>query len=266
MSALVIACASHSDAILQANLARSPLIGAGVPLHVEQGAPSAAIAYNRALEATSAPIMVFAHHDVYLPPGWDALLHARLAELPHDWALFGSFGIGLDGAHIGPVWSSSLGMIVGRVPMTPQPVQGFDEMLIVLRRASGLRFDEGLPGWHMYGTDIVQTARAAGFGAYAGALPAVHNDRFHGVLGDDFTECYRFMQEKWSARLPLLTPITKITRSGLHLLRDRWRNRRSGDFRKTMAIGTDQPVETLAARCGWSDLTPVQAARHLSAK
>ena len=39
-------------------------------------------------------------------------------------------------------------------------MQSFDELLIVLRRDSGLRFDEGLPGWHMYGTDIVQTARA----------------------------------------------------------------------------------------------------------
>jgi len=182
MSQIVLACASHSEPILAANLGRSPLL-AEVPLHVERDAPSAAIAYNRALAATSAPVVVFAHHDVFLPPGWDSLLAARLAELPPDWALFGSFGMGLDGAPIGPVWSSSLGMIVGRVPMTPAPVQAFDELLIVLRRSSGLRFDEALPGWHMYGTDIAQTARAAGQGAYAGALPCIHNDRYHGSLG-----------------------------------------------------------------------------------
>ncbi len=84
-----------------------------------------------------------------------------------DWALLGAFGVGLDGAHIGPVWSSSLGMIVGRVPMAPVPVQSYDEMVIVLRRASGIRFDDGLPGWHMYGTDIVQTAPRRGKKAYA---------------------------------------------------------------------------------------------------
>ncbi|TXI06591.1 MAG: hypothetical protein E6Q73_00340 [Pseudorhodobacter sp.] len=255
MTQFDLACASHSPAILSANLGRSPLL-ATRSLHIESNAPSAAIAYNRALEATTAPVMVFAHHDVYLPPGWDGVLAARLAELPPDWAVFGSFGIGLDGAHIGPVWSSSLGMIVGRVPMAPAPVQAFDELLIVLNRASNLRFDESLPGWHMYGTDIAQTARAAGFGAYAGALPCIHNDRYHDALGTDFDEAYRFIQRKWADRLPIRTPITKISRSGLHLMRDRWRNRRSADFREGMAVGTDHPVEALAARCGWSRLAP----------
>lgn len=255
MSPFVIACASHSEAILSANLGRSPLLSQ-VPLHVERDAPSAAVAYNRALQATSAPVVVFAHHDVYLPQGWEDLLTARLAELPADWAVFGTFGIGLDGAHVGPVWSSSLGMIVGRVPMAPVPVQSFDELLIVLRRDAGLRFDEALPGWHMYGTDIVQTARAAGRGAYAGALPCIHNDRYHGALGPDFDEAYRFMQRKWAARLPLRTPITKISRSGLHLMRDHWRNRRTAEARQDMSIGTDHPVELLAARCGWSTLAP----------
>ena len=79
MSQIVLACASHSEPILAANLGRSPLL-AEVPLHVERDAPSAAIAYNRALAATSAPVVVFAHHDVFLPPGWDSLLAARLAE------------------------------------------------------------------------------------------------------------------------------------------------------------------------------------------
>lgn len=255
MTQFDLACASHSPAILSANLGRSPLL-ATRSLHIESNAPSAAIAYNRALEATTAPVMVFAHHDVYLPPGWDGVLAARLAELPPDWAVFGSFGIGLDGAHIGPVWSSSLGMIVGRVPMAPAPVQAFDELLIVLNRASNLRFDESLPGWHMYGTDIAQTARAAGSGAYAGALPCIHNDRYHDALGTDFDEAYRFIQRKWADRLPIRTPITKISRSGLHLMRDRWRNRRSADFREGMAVGTDHPVEALAARCGWSRLAP----------
>ena len=255
MTQFDLACASHSPAILSANLGRSPLL-ATRSLHIESNAPSAAIAYNRALEATTAPVVVFAHHDVYLPPGWDGVLAARLAELTPDRAEFGSFGIGLDGAHIGPVWSSSLGMIVGRVPMAPAPVQAFDELLIVLNRASNLRFDESLPGWHMYGTDIAQTARAAGFGAYAGALPCIHNDRYHDALGTDFDEAYRFIQRKWADRLPIRTPITKISRSGLHLMRDRWRNRRSADFREGMAVGTDHPVEALAARCGWSRLAP----------
>lgn len=255
MTTMTLACASHSDEILSANLLRSPEVISGqLACHVERGAPSATVAYTRALEATTADLVIFAHHDVYLPPGWTALLTRRLAELPDDWALFGAFGVGLDAAHIGPVWSSSLGQIVGRVPLAPVPVQSFDEMLIVMRRAAGLRWDTALPGWHFYGTDIVATARAAGRGCYAGALPTVHNDRYHDALGPDFTAAYRFMQRKWAAALPLRSPITKVSRSGLHLLRDRWQARKSAGFRAGMAMGTDTPVQILAERCGWARL------------
>lgn len=253
----VVVCASHSDEILNANLARSPLL-ASVPLHIERGATSAAQAYNRALDATTAPVVVFAHHDVYLPQGWDALLAARLAEvaaLDPDWALFGPFGVGLDASHIGPVWSSSIGLIVGRVPITPAPVQSYDEMVIVLRRASNLRFDPTLPGWHMYGTDIVTQARNSGLGAYAGALPCIHNDRYHDHLRDDFVECYQAMRKKWRVQLPLRTPIIKISRSGLHLYKNRWQDYRSERFRANMSVGIAHSPEVLAARCGWSDLT-----------
>lgn len=256
---ITIVCASHSDSILDANLARSPMIVDGtVPLHLERDATSAATAYNRALDATGAEIVVFAHHDVYLPQGWDRLLAAKLHDLEKidpNWALFGPFGVGLDASHIGPVWSSSIGLIVGRIPTEPARVQSFDEMVIIMRRGSGLRFDESLPGWHMYGTDIVQSARAKGLHAYAGALPTVHNDRYHEALKSDFVECYRAMQSKWRAELPLRTPIIKISRSGLHLYRNRWKDYSSADFRANMSVGIDQSPEKLAAMCGWSDLT-----------
>jgi hypothetical protein len=39
-------------------------------------------------------------------------------------------------------------------------------------------------------------------------------------------------------------------------MRDRWRNRHSAPIREGMAIGTDHAVEALAARCGWSHLSP----------
>lgn len=256
--ALVIAAASHSPAILNANLARSPLIASGaVALHVEADAPSASIAYNRALDATDAPLIVFAHHDVFLPLGWEEVLADRIAEvaaLDPDWALIGAYGIGEDYRAVGPVWSSSLGGFAGRVPLAPVKVQSFDELLIVLRRDAGLRFDEGLPGWHLYGTDIVQTARAAGRAAYAPGLPCIHNDRYHGALGPDYSACYRYMQRKWAAVLPIQTPVSKVTRSGLHLIRQNWRDRRATPILQQMAVGTDTLPEVFAARCGWSDL------------
>ncbi len=257
MTRFALIAASHQPAILADNLARSPDVTSGaLPLQVIRDAPSAAIAYNRGLAQTGAEIVIFAHHDVFLPKGWLALLEARLAALPPDWAVMGAFGIGRDGAHLGPVWSSSLGQIVGRVPLAPAPVQSLDELLIVLDTRAGLRFDAALPGWHMYGTDIVQTALAAGRGAYAGALPCIHNDQSHTALGADFDAAYRFIRAKWASCLPIRTPITKISRSGLHLLRDRWHRRRAAPVLEAMAVGIHHDPAHLAALCGWADLGP----------
>jgi hypothetical protein len=70
LTRMVIACASHSEAILDANLMRSPEVAAGeMPVQIKRGAASAAIAYNRALDATSdkvvtLPIMMSTCHPV----------------------------------------------------------------------------------------------------------------------------------------------------------------------------------------------------------
>jgi hypothetical protein len=236
----------------------SPVIAGGGVVHIERNAPSAALAYNRALDATEADIVVFLHHDVYLPEGWDKMLQTRLDELEArhpDWALAGACGVTFAGRVIGPVWSSSLGCIVGDVPMAPEPVGSFDEMLIVLRRSSGLRFDDKQPGWHLYGTDIVCQARAAGKGAYAVGLPCIHNDRFHDALREDFDECFRWMQKRWAEFLPIQTPVTRISRHGLNRIKERFALRKSLNHRASYAVDTGTSPSELARRCGWADLS-----------
>ena len=262
--AIVAAC--NNEAILNANLRRSPLLAeGGAPLHAEWNAPSAAVAYNRGLKATNAGLVVFAHQDVFLPRGWETVLAARIAEveaMDPDWALIGSFGVGLSGAHFGPVWSSSIGCIIGRVPTEPMEVQSFDEHLFVMRRAAGIEFDEGLPGFHLYGTDIVQTARKAGRRSYVAPLPLIHNDGYKEQLGPDYTECYRYMQAKWRDALPLLTPVSKISRHGLHLVRSRWKNFKYRKARRVEASPASVDPRLYASLCGWSDLTLSERSRQ----
>ena len=255
--AVVVAC--NDDEILESNLMRSPMIAlGGIPVHVERGAASAGIAYNRGLSATSAELVVFAHQDVYLPLGWETLLHARIAELQQsdpDWALLGSYGVDDTGAHYGPVWSSSIGSIIGRISPVPIAVQSFDEHLFVMRRSAGFAFDENLPGFHLYGTDIVQMVRKSGRGAYVMPLPLIHNDRFKGQLGNDYLEAFRYMQRKWKDVLPLVSPVAKISWHGLQLARSRWRNMRSRVSRREIAAPTECDPRVYADLCGWSDVT-----------
>jgi hypothetical protein len=268
MSDLVLCCNSHSSVIRAASLARSPCTKT-VGLHVEERAVSASTGYNRAIDASDEPILVFLHHDVFLPQGWDALLRARIAQIEAvdpNWAVLGAFGLAADHSGWGPVWSSSLGEIIGRVGLAPTPAYTVDEMLIVVRRASGIRFDDAMPGWHLYGTDLAQTAIAWGLGVYAGGLPCIHNDGFKGELGAEFDLCYRYMQRKWRSRLPLATPVSRITRNGLQRFRERRAARASFAYRQSLAMGISRDVELLAAACGWSDLTATaRSLEHLQA-
>lgn len=257
---IVIGVATHNLAVVESNLKLSPCVESGnIQLLIEFGSPSASIAYNRILDRSDAPFVVFAHHDVYFPFGWDTLLRARIKVISDkhpDWAIIAPFGVGYDLVGYGPVWSSSLGTIIGRVKNRPIPVQTVDEMVIVLRRDSGLRFDETLPGFHLYGTDIVQSALSHGKGAYAISLPLVHNDSFKSHLDDSFAAAYRHQSRKWCQRLPLYSPTTKISWHTLSLLRSRMMNARSRDLRQLMAASSQEDPRIYSELCGWGDLTP----------
>lgn len=270
---IAFVCASNNPQILRENLLRSPVIASGTyPLEVVENAASAACAYNTGLDRTDADIIVFLHHDVYLPLGWDALLVQRMAEVAAtdpDWALLGAFGIAHDTRGYGPVWSSSIGFIAGMVPDAPVPVQSFDELLFVMRRSAGLRFDEHIGGWHMYGTDIVCQARSKGMGAYSVALPLIHNDGYKPGLDRHFGAAFAQMRRKWPHFLPLKTPVIKITRSGRDLYKWRFNLWRSQRDRQAVAAPTARDPRDYARLCGWMDLRPNladQAAERVSDK
>ena len=251
-----IVVASNDETNLRRNLLISDCVSkAGVPVHVERGAPSAAIAYNRGLDATTAPIVIFAHQDVYFPPGWAERLAQVVAEVEArdpNWALISPFGMSADRAeHRGDVWTTSLSRRVGLPVTEPVPAQSFDELTIILRRASGLRFDETLPLFHLYGTDIVQTARATGLGAYVVNLPTVHNDGFHGRLGNDFAIGYHHVRRKWRKNLPIRTPVLWIDHFGLALTLNRLRAAYSYDRRKAIVGNTTTDPCVFSAQCGW---------------
>ena len=213
--------AVNDTAVLEANLRASPAIATDSGrLIVLRDQPSASIAYNTGLETTAARICVFAHQDVYLPFGWEKLLAKRVAELDSldpNWALAGLAGIDLNGNFAGRCWSTGLGREFGVQFDDPVPVQSLDELLIVLNRKSGIRFDPGLPSFHLYATDIVQTALSSGKGAYVIDAPVVHNSVPTPTLRGGYMQAYDYMRRKWRDRLPIITLVTRITRLGWNL-------------------------------------------------
>ena len=215
-----VAAVNRPD-ILAANLAASPaLIARPERLNIQRDPVSAAIAYNQGLDETRAEIVVFAHQDVYLPKGWDQMLMQAVGEIAaHDpaWAVLGLIGKTSCNRICGRVWSTGLAREVGDGTGLPAPAASIDELLIVLRRSSGLRFDPGLPSFHLYGTDIVQTALKAGYGAYIVDAPVIHNSRAVRSLQDGFAEAYAYLQKKLADRLPVPTLVARLDEDGRDL-------------------------------------------------
>ena len=127
-----------------------------------------------------------------------------------------------------------------------------DEIVLVLNRKAGLRFDEDLPGFHLYATDIILQARAKGYKAFVFDGPVVHNSRPNPNPFDrHFFAAYRHMQRKWADQLPVLTCTVPITRWGWPL-RKRWAQREWRRLRGMTSGGrrVEDPME-LARNLGY---------------
>lgn len=214
---LHFAAAVNDERILARDLLRSPIIRAGAPVTMQRAASSASTAFNQVLDSSREDIVIFVHQDVYLPPTFQrALTRAiRLVEAADpNWAVLGVFGVSAGGVPVGRVWSSGLHAELGGPFHDPVRAQSVDELLIVLRGSSSLRFDERLPGFHLYGTDIVQEALSGGLGAYVVHAPVVHNSRPCPYLTDEYFRAYRFLASKWRSRLPVTTCTARIVATG----------------------------------------------------
>jgi hypothetical protein len=221
-SSISVVVASNNDAVLRASLFASPDLDGSVEVVIERNAASAAKAYNAGLDRSRGELVVFVHQDVFLPPGWTKSLHEATASLDSvdpTWAVLGVFGIDHSARARGWLYSTGLKRIVGAPLPQPLPVQALDEVVIVLRRSSGLRFDDALPGFHLYGTDICQEARRRGFQAYAFQGFCIHNTNGIGVLPIEYWKAWLHIRSKWWAVLPITTPCMTVSRWALPAVR-----------------------------------------------
>ena len=192
-----------------------------------EGFDSASRAYNYGLMKATGELLIFAHQDVYIPDSWHQQMLSAIAmaeNMPHPWAVLGVVGVnGSQGAAKGCSWSTGLAREVGLPVDQPVPAVSLDELILVVRKSSGLLFDKNLPGWHLYGTDIVQAALTQGLGAYIIHAPVIHNSLPVMRLDAGFSECYRYLCRKWCRRLPIQTCCIRLTRFGWPLIKKRIR-------------------------------------------
>ena len=114
-------------------------------------------------------------------------------------------------------WVTDRGRLLKDGPELPARIATLDELLLVVRRDTPLRFDPSL-GNHFYGVDLCLQARELGLATVALGALCHHNSRHLG-LGEGFHESAAVFARKWSHRLPVATPCVIIDQGGdVHIL------------------------------------------------
>jgi hypothetical protein len=220
-----VACVSD-EARLRANLLASPCLAAGSPHEVLlfRGCPSAAEGLNRGLAAAHHPWVVCLHQDVYLPRGWPARFgqQVRLAEERFGpLAAVGVYGTALRGAFL-----LRAGHVVDRERLLceaepfPATVDALDELLLAVPKAASLAFDPSL-GFHLYGADLCQQARARGLASVAVDALCFHHSP-HLDLPPEFAASARVLAAAWPRSSPQRRGDARRTAPQNHKLYSQW--------------------------------------------
>jgi Glycosyltransferase like family len=234
--------AVNSREVLEQNLLASPCLrsGGGHQILIQENYSSAAAAYNDALPKAVNNLIVFIHQDLFLPSGWLSQVEEnlrRLEEKDPGWGVAGCWGARADGELCGHVYSSGWG-VLGREFDQPAPVQTLDEIVLIIRKDSGLSFDETLPHFHFYGTDICMQAASRGRGCYAISAFCIHNTRQLLNLPEQFYNCYAHVKRVWKDRLPIQTSCIRISLFDTEVYR-----RRLEDFCRAAFLHSRQPAD-----------------------
>ena len=218
----LVCCVNRHDVFndcLMASLPRAGMTGRAevIPIDNRSNQYSVPQALNRGIEKSRAPLVVCCHQDVRLPDGWlDRFFGqiARVEDRDRQWGVAGVMGVGFNGAFAGHIRDPHTSRPFGRLP---RKVQSLDEVCLAIRRDGGLRFDEGLGGFHLYGADLRLQAGMKGMSCYV--LDACLEHLSGGKLDESFYRMADRLCAKWRMR-----PEPSVIEDDLRRISDRERD------------------------------------------
>jgi hypothetical protein len=165
---------------------------------------------NSGLEQAKHKIVVLCHQDVVFPEHWvDNLFDIIIQIDDPTFGVLGTYGVTESGRGAGHIRSGDKILDDG---ILPQKVTYLDEHCLVIRKHSGLRFDNSMPYWHMYGADLCLQAYSKGMTCYA-----IDNFLHHlsDNLGTDpaLTLAVAWFKRKWTGKSRFHKYRTTCTRS-----------------------------------------------------
>jgi hypothetical protein len=210
----LISAVNNND-VLKKNLLSSPCVKDRMKVQLLRGYQSASEAYENGRREAENDILLFVHQDVYLPHGWLSRVRRNIELLETEnipWSVMGVIGKTYEDITVGTCWSNGKGKELGTIIHEPVEVVSVDELVIIIKRQTKTAFDMSLPGFHLYGTDIVQNALETGYGAFVIYAPVIHNSLPVIKIDKSYYAGYRYLRHKLEKKLPVYTTVIPITR------------------------------------------------------
>jgi GT2 family glycosyltransferase len=153
---------------------------------------------NEGIKKANTNILVLCHQDVSLPQDFTERLYQKIEKYP-NFGVIGVAGRKANGECAGGCVVSD-GHVYG--DLREGEVLTLDECLLVIRKNSGLRFDETVKGWHFYGADLCLQAARNGLKNYAVDIPVKH----HGVgtIDSTYWPLMAAFKHKWENFYPIV--------------------------------------------------------------
>ena len=151
------------------------------------------------IEEKGGDVAVLAHQDMFFRKGWLDQLRLQIAKLPDSWVVAGIIGKDMDGRICGRIHDMRMPLHFATEHDFPHPASCFDECCIIVNMSKGFRFDEDLPGFHLYGTLCVLQAWEMGGTAWILNAFAEHYclRPFTWFPDKEFESCYKWLHEKF---------------------------------------------------------------------
>ena len=157
------------------------------------GSASATKALNEGIEKASNDIVVCCHQDVRFAKGFLSSLKPKQTT-----GVVGTFGRDMNLNCAGRIYNPKPKLrSAGTLPCE---AMSLDEHCLIFRRSSGLRFDEGLPYWHVYGADLCLTARELGKRNWIVDSMGLNHLSSKGTFDPTFEMAIKWLINKWSGR------------------------------------------------------------------
>jgi len=149
--------------------------------------------------STVEPYIIFCHQDVLLNQGdgFDQLVKViqELNKLDSNWAVLGNAGINNNYEKVAritepnclPNWHGDF----------PERVHSLDENFLLIKSCADIACSKELKGFHFYATDLCLNAIQNKYSCYVIDFHLTHLSG--GNLNQDFYECQRIFQRRWSA-------------------------------------------------------------------